>query len=177
MPTVPKSPETKKSEAEEKSAPEEKKDPEMKLALSHAFKDHSKSASVLEKSPNGAYLSVLDNQNRVLVLDSVSGVMLNVWKGYHHAQIAWLVVCSKDPPADVVDAYPADNKTACLLVVYLPRRGSLEVWSVERKNRIAEFGGLCKNGRLIQSHNGILDGVANTVFSRRAASWTREVER
>ena len=107
----------------------------------------------MEKSPDGLHLAVVDSQNRVrlviisihyptlnfhlriqvLVLDATTGVVVNTWKGYHHVQLGWLFVANKDPPEDIQGRYPAETKSTCLLVLYLPRRGAMEVISVERK--------------------------------------------
>ncbi len=155
------------SSKNEKPTQEERRDPEQKLMTLHSFKDPTKEAVCLEKSPANTHLAVADNQNRVLVIDALSGVPIHVWKGYHHVQLGWLVVNSRPPPADVQDRYHSDNRTACLLVIYLARRGSLEIWSAERKLKIAEFA-VAKNGRLINAHNGILDGSGSSRYSRRS---------
>ena len=132
----------------------ERKDPEQKLTMIHAFKDPQKSGLALEKSPNDLYAAALDNQNRVLVFDLALGTVVHVWKGYHHAQIGWITSTS-EPLGDETNL-PPGLRVASLLVIYLPRRGSLEVWSVEKKSRIAEFS-VSKNGRLVSSSEAILD--------------------
>ena len=40
----------------------------------------------MEKSPNELHVAVVDNQNRVLVFDTMLGTVVHVWKGYHHVQ-------------------------------------------------------------------------------------------
>ncbi len=153
----------------EKKQDEEKKprEPEQKLVVSHQLVDPTKSASSVELSPNNLHLAVVDNKNRVLVVDALSGTVVSVWKGYHHVQVGWLVVSSKEMPTDACDPFPADNRTCCLLVIYLPRRGSLEVCSAERKVRIAEFS-VSRQGRLVRAHNGVLDATGQALYSRTA---------
>ena len=77
------------------------------------------------------YTAVFDLQNRVLVLDNSTGIVIHVWKGYHHAQFGWInTMKDKDNPD------PGASEFAILLVIYLPRRGLLEVWSPDQKSRL-----------------------------------------
>ena len=62
-------------------------DPEVKLRLRHGFRDSGKSASVIEVSPDEKYSAVVDDQNRVILLDNYQGVVTHMWKGYHRAQV------------------------------------------------------------------------------------------
>ena len=45
------------------------------------FKDHVKEASQAEISQDCRYTAVFDEQNRVLLIDNASGLIINVWKG------------------------------------------------------------------------------------------------
>jgi len=91
-------------------------EPEQKLAVAHCLRDPSKVAEVMELSPDGLHLALVDNQNRLILLDAASGVILSLWKGYHHAQIGWLPVHSKETPASPVDMFDRGTKSSCLLV-------------------------------------------------------------
>ena len=42
-------------------------DTEQKLEILHAFKDRSKSAVVIEPSPNGRYAAILDAHHRIII--------------------------------------------------------------------------------------------------------------
>ena len=80
------------------------------------------------------YTAVFDLQNRVMILENSTGVVTHVWKGYHHAQFGWIhTMKDKDNPD------PGNSEFAILLVIYLPRRGLLEVWSPDQKSRFAIF--------------------------------------
>ena len=77
---------------------------------------------------------MFDEQNRVLLIDNPSGLIIHVWKGYHHAQFGWIhTLKNKDHPDSGASEF------AILLVIYLPRRGLLEIWSPEQKFRVAHF--------------------------------------
>ena len=141
-----------------------RRDPEQKLTMTQAFKDPQRLGLTVEKSPNNLYFAVLDNQNRVLLFDAMLGTTVHVWKGYHHAQIGWInstTVPVSDPDMSHSDL-PRDMRVSCLLVVYLPKRGSIEVWSPEQKSRVAEFA-VSKNGRLLLPYNCILDSLSGNL--------------
>ena len=117
----------------------------------------------MEKSPNELHVAVVDNQNRVLVFDTMLGTVVHVWKGYHHVQIGW--VNSTTVPVGAETSHsdlPRDMRVSCLLVIYLPRRGVLEVWSAEQKSKVAEFS-VSKNGRLLQPYNCVLDSLSGNL--------------
>ena len=138
-------------------------DPEQTLHIRHAFKDNSKTAMSIKMSPDGRYAAILDEHNRVLLLDNsvngngaASGTVVHIWKGYHHAQIGWITTSWEDRKGDKSDRIPQDVEIGVLLVLYLPRRGLLEVWSPEQKFRIVEFP-VGKHGKLISCTNALLD--------------------
>ena len=148
-------------------------DPEVKLSLRHMFKDVGKSASSIEISPDERYSAVVDDQNRVLLLDNHNGgIVTHVWKGYHRAQVGWITTswdARRDTISSTGDKVPNDLETSVLLVIYLPRRGLLEVWSPERKFRVTEFK-VSKSGRLVTTPNVFLDSA------RSSQPWLRAFE-
>ena len=93
----------------------------------------------MEKSPNELHVAVVDNQNRVLVFDTMLGTVIHVWKGYHHVQIGWVNSTTVPVSADMSHSdLPRDMRVSCLLVIYLPRRGVIEVWSAEQKSKVSD---------------------------------------
>ena len=93
----------------------------------------------MEKSPNELHVAVVDNQNRVLVLDTMLGTVVHVWKGYHHVQIGWVNSTTIPVSAEMGHSdLPRDMRVSCLLVIYLPRRGVIEVWSAEQKSKVSD---------------------------------------
>ena len=71
--------------------------------------------------------------------------------GYHHAQFGWIHTLKDKDHLD-----PGSSEFAILLVIYLPRRGLLEIWSPEQKSRVAHFP-VSKRGALITTNNSVLD--------------------
>ena len=147
----------------ENEEPANQPDPEHYLHIRHAFKDNSKNAVCIRISPDGKYSAILDEHNRIMLLDNGansngggSGTVIHVWKGYHHAQIGWITTSWEDRKCDRSDKVPQDLEVSVLLVLYLPRRGLLEVWSPEQMYRVVEFT-VGKHGRLISCSNALLD--------------------
>ena len=129
-------------------------DPESKLHLCHAFKDQSKTGSWIEMSPDERYSAIIDDHNRVILVDNYLGFVLHIWKGYHRAQIGWITTSWESRKTS--EKLPNDLEIGILLVIYLPRRGLLEVWSPEKKFRVVEFH-VSKTGRLLNNSNVVLD--------------------
>ena len=69
----------------------------------------------------------------------------------------------------MLDKVPKGTKASCLLVIYLPRRGTLEVWSVEKKQKVAAFA-VSKFGRLVPTQGTILTGGVQKNFVRMAGT-------
>ncbi len=139
------------AQAEEDNRP---KDPEQNLEIRFTFKDPLKEALVTEVSPDARYTAIYDVQNRVLLMENSSGIIIHVWKGYHHATFGWIHTMKDknvafDPAGSVIEF-------AILLAIYLPRRGLLEIWSPDQKSRVAHFP-VSKRGKLLSCFNSVLD--------------------
>ncbi len=117
------------------------------------LKDQHKEAEIVELCPDKKYMAACDSvHNRVVLVEAATGSVIHIWKGYHHAQVAWTPTLWegwKERSEEV----PGQLEQAVLLVIYLPRRGLLEVWSPEQKRRITEFN-VDKKGRLVATVNG-----------------------
>jgi len=136
------------------TSPEVKVDPSVKLAVCHSIKDENKCGLEVSVAPNKVYSVVKDAQNRVTLIDNYSGTALQVWRGYHHVQMAWSTTSwtknssERDPPSNV--------QVSILLLLYLPRRGLIEVWSPEQKSKVTEFH-VSKSGLLLKSVPAVVD--------------------
>jgi hypothetical protein len=150
------------SSSEEAEQDKQPKDPEHKLEIRHSFKDHAKEATMIEPSPDGKYAAIFDAQNRVLLQDNALGTIIHVWKGYHHAQMGWIHTMKDKTNPDP----GATTEIAILLVLYLPRRGLIEIWSPEQKTRVAHFP-VSRTGLLIKSNNSLLDQRQGSGLSAR----------
>lgn len=108
------------------------------LPLEYALDDRRRRIVSLEPCPLGNAIAATDDFGRVLLLDSASGTITNVWKGYREAQVGW--VLAKENTA---------SRSCSYLVIYAPRRGLLEVWAPSLQFRAAAWNvGL--EARLVQ---------------------------
>ena len=108
-----------------------KADPDVTLSTRHALRDEGRQGQELLLSPNKVYCAVRDGQNRVMVVETSSGTVVQAWRGYHRVQLAWTVT-SQAREAEVTTGL----QLAVLLLLYLPRRGLIEVWSPEQKTKV-----------------------------------------
>ena len=99
-------------------------DPEIQLTVQHSVKDESRTGVEMLVSPNKVFTVVRDDKNRVMVVDNTSGSVVQAWRGYHRCEMAWSV--TSVPGTEIT----ADTQLSQLLLLYLPRRGLIEVSGV-----------------------------------------------
>ena len=67
-----------------------------------------------------------------------SQLLLIIILGYRDAQLSWLQV--QEPTSKMKHkSEPAFKRSALFLAIYGPRRGVLEVWSIQQGDRVAAF--------------------------------------
>jgi len=128
-----------------------KPDPSVTLAISHSMKDEGRHGLEMLLSPNKVYTAVRDAQNRVMLVETSTGTVVQAWRGYHRVMMAWTVTSL---PKD--EEVSTDLQLAVLLLLYLPRRGLIEVWSPEQKAKVTEFH-VSQHGLLLRSCLATLD--------------------
>jgi len=131
-----------------------KPDPEATLSICHSIKDEGRAGLEVFLSPNKIYSAVRDEKNRVMVVDNLSGTLVQAWRGYHRCQVAWAVTSWAGKEEEVEPG--SDVQVSVILLLYLPRRGLIEVWSPEQKNKVTEFH-VSKHGLLLRSSLACLD--------------------
>jgi len=131
-----------------------KPDPEATLSICHSIKDDGRVGLEVFLSPNKLYSAVRDEKNRVMVVDNLSGTLVQAWRGYHRCQLAWAVTSWGGKEGDMEPG--SDVQVSVILLLYLPRRGLIEVWSPEQKNKVTEFH-VSKHGLLLRSSLACLD--------------------
>lgn len=75
------------------------------------------------------------------MVDNDLGIAIRMFKGYRDAQCAWLEVND-----DMRRSSRSVSKKALFLVIYAPRRGFLEVFSMQQGPKVASFP-VSKQGR------------------------------
>ena len=97
------------------------------------MKDESRTGVQMLVSPNKVFTVVRDDKNRVMVVDNISGSVVQAWRGYHRCEMAWSV--TSVPGGELT----SDTQLSLLLLLYLPRRGLIEVSVVTMYNDIMCF--------------------------------------
>ena len=128
-----------------------KPDPSITLSVSHSIKDEGRHGLEMLLSPDKVYTAVRDAQNRVMLVETSTGTVVQAWRGYHRVMMAWTVTSL---PKD--EEVTTDLQLAVLLLLYLPRRGLIEVWSPEQKAKVTEFH-VSQHGVLLRSCLATLD--------------------
>lgn len=116
--------------------------------------DKERLATSIVTSPDKRLAAVTDDFGRVSLIDATNWIVVRVWKGYRSAQCGWIEV-KKDPEQQ-------SGPHASFLVIYAPKRGLLEVWSVQRGPRVAAFN-VGKNCRLLYNGYKMLNMRAEVV--------------
>ena len=93
-----------------------------RLSGAASFADAPREVESLEADPTGRYLAAADNLGRVAIIDVAMFTLVKLLKGYRQAKVVWL------PPTPTV---------AVSFLVYLPRRGVVEAWSLHAQKRLA----------------------------------------
>lgn len=135
--------------------PKDIPDPQSNLAISHSLKDSGRDGLEVLISPNKMYSVVKDSQNRVLLIDNHSRAIVQMWRGYHRCQMGWSLATTKKM-TEPAEAQGSTQDVAMVLILYLPRRGLIEVWSPEQKVKVTEFN-VSKYGSLLLSGGVCLD--------------------
>ncbi|KAF8365985.1 rbg-2, partial [Pristionchus pacificus] len=99
---------------------------ETKSAVSWRVMGESRFAISLHPAPAGSPLvAVADNLARVAIVESTTGQIVRVWKGYRDASCGWIRVRGEG------------DKRALFLAILAPRRNLLEIWSAPNGRRVA----------------------------------------
>lgn len=98
----------------------------------HRFciRDYRRHGDSLIISPANNIAAVTDSFGRVILFDTLKGIAIRIFKGYRDAQIGWICV---DDESDEKE----NRRYALYLVIYAPRRGLLEVISINN-HRLTE---------------------------------------
>ena len=102
-------------------------------------------------SPNKALSVVTDAMGRVILLDNKKGIAVRMWKGYRDAQCGWIEVVEerhRTPGTGHRTQAKSNLRTALFLVIYAPKKGVIDIWSVQQGSKITTFSA-SKNGRYV----------------------------
>ncbi|XP_025154199.1 rab3 GTPase-activating protein non-catalytic subunit isoform X2 [Harpegnathos saltator] len=123
-------------------------------------------------SPNKVLSVISDAMGRVILINNKKGIAVRMWKGYRDAQCGWIEVNEeKDRGIHKNINRPMQKtllRTTMFLVIYAPKKGVIDIWSIQQGPKITTFTA-SKNGRLLYINYGFL-GMANntTVYKNKA---------
>jgi len=168
-----------KTEGAENKAP--KIEPATALNITHALPDmrrHGESIA-LAPSTGGAVVDVghgrhlaatTDSFGRVILIDVARKVAIRMWKGYRDAQLGFLQVQEDESSRRESPLNSASSpRLATFLVIYAPRRGILEVWTMEQGPRVGAFN-VNKWCRLLYPGHEILGAYGKDSLSSSSSS-------
>ncbi|ODN02339.1 Rab3 GTPase-activating protein non-catalytic subunit [Orchesella cincta] len=130
--------------------PKPKIEPATQMQSRFGLPDKQRKGRTVTSSPCRKLSAITDSLGRVIVIDNDLGIAVRIFKGYREAQCAWLEVSD-----DMNSRTRALGRKALFLVIYAPRRGFLEVFSMQQGPKVAGFP-VSKNGRLLSTTYGMM---------------------
>lgn len=127
--------------------------------------DLRRAATDIILSPDHKLAAVCDTLGRVLVIDCFKGIVLKIFKGYREGQCSFIQVADERKSKSRLE-----NKVAHFLVIYSPKKGTIEVFSVQQGSKIAVFSA-SKHSRLLYVSYG-LQGFTTASKSKRSCVCT-----
>ncbi|XP_030750579.1 rab3 GTPase-activating protein regulatory subunit [Sitophilus oryzae] len=124
------------------------------MALRFGLCDLRRTATEIVVSPNKKLAVVSDTLGRVILIDCFKGIAIKIFKGYREAQCAFLQV-----PDERRSKHRIGNKVANFLIIYSPKKGTLEIFTLQQGIKIAVFSA-SKYSKLMYISHGLL-GFSN----------------
>lgn len=87
-----------------------------------------------------------------MLIDCFRGIAVRVWKGYRDAHCSFVKVTEK-PTKNAIDR--PDRRHALFLVIFAPRRSCIEIWGLQRGQKVAAFT-VSKYGQLIYNPHTLM---------------------
>ncbi|KYN05982.1 Rab3 GTPase-activating protein non-catalytic subunit [Cyphomyrmex costatus] len=126
-------------------------------------------------SPNKMFSVISDAMGRVILINNKKGIALRMWKGYRNAQCGWIEVTEERDRAICRNVDKSRRKallrTALFLVIYAPKKGVIDIWSIQQGPKITTFTA-SKNGRLLYINYGFMGTNDNTILSKNKAQYS-----
>lgn len=116
-------------------------------------------------SPDHKLAAVSDSVGRVLLVDTARGVTIRMFKGYREAQCAFIQI-----PDESRSKHKGHTRIALFLVIYSGKKGTLEVFALQKGRKIVTFTA-AKHSRLLYIDYSLM-GFATTRKSRYFCPFT-----
>ncbi|KAG7206612.1 hypothetical protein KM043_000293 [Ampulex compressa] len=128
------------------------------MARRFGLSDIIREGSSIICSPNNMLSIICDEMGRVILVDNRNGIAVRMWKGYRNAQCGWIEVEEENRSGMrriFNTSVHARARTALFLVIYAPKKGVIDIWSIQQGPKITTFTA-SKNGRLLYVNYGLL---------------------
>lgn len=134
------------------------------MSLRFGLCDIQRTGLAVWLAPDNNYAAVTDNLGRVMLIDCFRGIAIRVWKGYREAQCSFIKVTEKLQKSTVERP---DRRHALFLVIFAPRRSCLEIWGLQRGQKVAAFNA-SKFGQLIYNSYSLMGTTAASKVKQSA---------
>lgn len=124
------------------------------MTLRFGLCDRQRTGLNIYLAPDHLHAVVADNLGRVMLIDCFRGIAVRVWKGYRDAQCSFVKVTEKTQKVATGDDF-VDKRQAIFLVIFAPRRSCLEIWGLQRGQKVAAFAA-SKSGQLIHNQHSLI---------------------
>ncbi|XP_011867748.1 PREDICTED: rab3 GTPase-activating protein non-catalytic subunit isoform X2 [Vollenhovia emeryi] len=126
-------------------------------------------------SPNKMFSVISDAMGRVILVNNKRGIAVRMWKGYRDAQCGWIQVAEERDRGIRKNVDKSGRKTvlrtALFLVIYAPKKGVIDIWSIQQGPKITTFTA-SKNGRLLYINYGFLGANDSATLSKNKAQYS-----
>ncbi|XP_022917832.2 rab3 GTPase-activating protein non-catalytic subunit [Onthophagus taurus] len=123
--------------------------PSESMACRFGLCDLRRVATNVILSPDKKLAAISDSLGRVILVDTHKGIALRIFKGYREAQCAFI---------QVPDERKSKSRTkaiALFLIIYSPKKGTLEIFLTQLGTKIATFTA-SKNSKLLYANYGLM---------------------
>lgn len=118
----------------------------------HEIIDYQRTGCNIYSAPmNYQLIAVTDSLGRIVLVDTATGVLLRMWKGYRDAQCGFMEVVES---RNRKEQSSISRRTGLFLIIYAPRKAILEIWCMQKGPKVATFQA-SKNGFLIYNSHGM----------------------
>ncbi|XP_014472926.1 PREDICTED: rab3 GTPase-activating protein non-catalytic subunit isoform X1 [Dinoponera quadriceps] len=146
------------------------------MACRFGLSDIMREGDCITCSPNKMLSVISDAMGRVILINNRKGIAVRMWKGYRDAQCGWIEV-NEERDRGIhkninrhVQKTPL--RTTLFLVIYAPKKGVIDIWSIQQGPKITTFTA-SKNGRLLYINYGFLGMNDNAaVVSKNKAQYS-----
>lgn len=124
--------------------------------------DIRRNALSVTLSPDHKFAAVSDSVGRILLIDTIRGCAIRLFKGYREAQCAFIPVLDEKKSKH--------TRIALFLVIYSGKKGTLEVFTLQKGRKIVTFTA-AKHSRLVYIDYSLM-GFTDTTKSRYVCPFT-----